>query len=278
MATIGSSRASTRLGPPRKSPRCSAPDADGTVVSADIDLPQSTTPPPTSALGAGPQNPIILLARCTAGALLYWLVCWFGCCNNFHPPWVAERVSTTTLEQEKTALRTRARVALLVRCSAGAILCWAVYWFGCCVNLCSLPHSCYPICCLLHSAPSLPTPTSRHLPLPPSYATLPHCSADACATVGSSAGAASILPHAATPAHWLCYPPPEPLRSLAPPPRCHARLGAPRLLLCWCVPLLVHVHSMPWIDWTESPRGHHPRSPSMGDGTGSARGRWTQPL
>ena len=63
-----------------------------------------------------------------------------------------------------------------------------------------------------------------------------------------------------------------------PPPRCHARLGAPRLLLCWCVPLLVHVHSMPWIDWTESPRGHHPRSPSMGDGTGSARGRWTQPL
>ena len=49
MATIGSSRASTRLGPSRKSPRCSAPDADGTVVSADIDLPQSTTPPPTSA-------------------------------------------------------------------------------------------------------------------------------------------------------------------------------------------------------------------------------------
>ena len=200
--------------------------ADVAMVPAGIDLPTSMAIPPTSARGAGPQNSIPLLVRCTAGATLCWLVWCLGCCNNLLPPRATKRVSTLeqektslrararvallvrhsagatlcwfvywlgcgvdlfslphscypiaakkvpTLEQEKTSLRARARVALLARCSAGAIICWSVYWFGCCVNLCSLHHSCYPICCLLRSAPSLPTLTSRHLPPPPSYSQL----------------------------------------------------------------------------------------------------------
>ena len=54
-------------------------------------------------------------------------------------------------------------VALLVRCSAGALLCWFVCWFGCCVHSLPLPRPHLPSRCSPLSAPSHLLPASRRL-------------------------------------------------------------------------------------------------------------------
>jgi len=53
---MGPPRASTRLGSPRRCDGSAASDADDTVISADVDLPQSVAPPTHPALCAGLEN------------------------------------------------------------------------------------------------------------------------------------------------------------------------------------------------------------------------------
>ena len=121
MATIGSSRASTRLGPPRKSPRCSAPDADGTVVSAvrrfrftSIHYASADFRPRSRATkfnsSAGPLHCwcVALLAR-----MLVWLL-------QQLPSAVGSRES---LDNDIGAGEDRVENTSS-RCSAGALLCW----------------------------------------------------------------------------------------------------------------------------------------------------------